>query len=172
MTLCITLTLLTITLPRLLVGLDVYWNFPAEQCQNNSTHHINFQTYKIKENTNYTFQGDKIVIFYESKFGLYPYYKKYNASQPINGGLPQKCSLDAHLAEVEKNITNLIPNEEFDGLAVIDLEEWRPRYNQNDWGAKQVFQNQSILLAKELHPGLKDQEIKKTAEEEFNKASE
>ncbi|VDM79315.1 unnamed protein product [Strongylus vulgaris] len=86
---CIILIILTIALPTFLEGFDVYWNFPSGKCQKNKTYHINLESYKIKENTDHKFEGDKIVIFYESKFGLYPYYKEYNASQPINGGLPQ-----------------------------------------------------------------------------------
>ncbi|VDM83745.1 unnamed protein product [Strongylus vulgaris] len=91
-------------------------------------------------------------------FSLYPYYKKFNDSHPVNGGLP----------EVENNITKLIPNTNFNGLAVIGLKEWRPRYNQNNWGATQVFRRQLIRLARTHHFLLKDEKkINETAEEDF-----
>lgn len=35
------------------------------------------------------FLGDQIVIFYEYKFGFFPYYNEYDPNQPVNGGLPQ-----------------------------------------------------------------------------------
>ncbi|KIH66135.1 hyaluronoglucosaminidase [Ancylostoma duodenale] len=85
-----------------------------------------------------SFFGEKVAIFYEFGFGRYPYYKDYNASQPINGGLPQKCNLTAHLIVAEDNITKNIRNESFSGLAIIDLEEWRPLWDQNGYMTKQV----------------------------------
>ncbi|PIO66962.1 hyaluronoglucosaminidase [Teladorsagia circumcincta] len=84
-----------------------------------------------------TFFGEKIVLFYETKFGLYPYYEDYNSSQPINGGLPQNASLDLHLHEVIKQILIKIPNQWFNGLAVIDFEHWRPLYAMN-WDKKRA----------------------------------
>ncbi|RCN24143.1 hypothetical protein ANCCAN_30167, partial [Ancylostoma caninum] len=85
-----------------------------------------------------SFYGEKVVIFYEFVFGTYPYYKGYNENQPINGGTPQNSSLKEHLEVVEKNITDRIPDENFNGLAVVDLEEWRPLFDENFYGLKRV----------------------------------
>ncbi|KIH64301.1 hyaluronoglucosaminidase [Ancylostoma duodenale] len=87
--------------------------------------------------TGQEFFGNKVVIFYENRFGLCPYYKAYDPSQPINGGLPQNISIENHLAVVEKQIKGAIPDENFNGIAVIDIEQWRPLYEMN-WGGKDV----------------------------------
>lgn len=42
-----------------------------------------------------------------------------------------------HLVISELNITKVIPENAFDGLAVVDFEEWRPLYRYNP-GKKQV----------------------------------
>ncbi|KIH57211.1 hyaluronoglucosaminidase, partial [Ancylostoma duodenale] len=102
-----------------------------------------------------SFYGEKIVIFYEFIFGRYPYYKHYNKNQPINGGTPQNCSLSAHLDIAKQNITQKIPNRDFGGLAIIDLEEWRPLFDQNFWGSKSVSKVvSSHQYAKELTKNL------------------
>lgn len=50
------------------------------------------------------------------------------------------------MAVVEEQIKEVIPDENFDGIAVIDIEEWRPLYEMN-WGGKRV---RSTLLSKFL----------------------
>lgn len=47
-----------------------------------------------------SFYGEKVVIFYEFIFGLYPYYKGYDENQPINGGLPQVKRSDTFLSKM------------------------------------------------------------------------
>lgn len=89
-----------------------------------------------------------MVIFYERKFGLCPYYNNSDPNQPVNGGLPQNLSLADHLAAVEQQIQVAIPNPNFSGPAVIDLEEWRPLYKMN-WGSQRVYRNQSVKLVQE-----------------------
>ncbi|KAK6012084.1 hyaluronoglucosaminidase, partial [Ostertagia ostertagi] len=81
--------------------------------------------------------GKKVVLLYEKKFGLCPYYNNSDPNQPVNGGLPQNASLHNHLHQVVKDILTTIPDQWFDGLAVIDLEEWRPLYDMN-WEDKEV----------------------------------
>ncbi|RCN32523.1 hyaluronoglucosaminidase [Ancylostoma caninum] len=162
--------LVVLELPALLSAFKAYWNFPSATCQKNYS--VEFEDFKIETNTNVSFYGEKVVIFYEFIFGRYPYYKGYNKSYPIYGGLPQNCSLEEHLKIAEQNITDKIKNKNFDGLAIIDLEEWRPLFDQNFWGLKSIFRNESIALAKTKHPNVtNDTELQKLAEEDFNKAA-
>ncbi|PIO56912.1 hypothetical protein TELCIR_21687, partial [Teladorsagia circumcincta] len=56
----------------------------------------------------------------------------------------QKVSLTAHLRKVSWDIKQAIPDPNFDGIAVIDLEEWRPIYEMN-WGEKR---SSSVFLEK------------------------
>ncbi|WKX97270.1 hypothetical protein Q1695_013157 [Nippostrongylus brasiliensis] len=118
----------------------------------------------------HNFTGGNITVFYERKFGLCPYYDNDSPDVPINGGLPQKVSLAEHLKRVKQQIQEQIPDENYDGLAVIDLEEWRPLWAMN-FGAKAVYRNMSIKLVHEKHPKLSLEKAKIHAEKEFNEAA-
>ncbi|EPB73385.1 EGF-like domain protein [Ancylostoma ceylanicum] len=134
-------------------ALPVYWNVPSAPCKKLGVD-IPLSEFEIIHNEGEEFLGEKIVIFYEKKFGKCPYYKNYDPKQPINGGLPQNVSIDEHLAVVEKQINETIPDENFNGIAVIDIEEWRPLYEMN-WGGKDVRQTffmRTLKKAIELRP--------------------
>ncbi|EYC39897.1 hypothetical protein Y032_0637g957 [Ancylostoma ceylanicum] len=162
--------ILFLIIPTLLGAFKAYWNFPSGTCRTN--HSIKFEDYKIETNKNLSFYGEKVVIFYEFIFGRYPYYKGYKEDQPVNGGTPQNCSIDEHLKIAKENITERIPKEDFDGFAIIDLEEWRPIFDQNFWGLKSVFRNQSLALVRKWNSSLQNEtEIAKLAEEQFNNAA-
>uniref|UniRef100_A0A158P8Y1 Hyaluronidase n=1 Tax=Angiostrongylus cantonensis TaxID=6313 RepID=A0A158P8Y1_ANGCA len=108
---------------------QVFWNVPTEICSKMNIN-LSLEEYGIKANPNYTFYGENIVIFYQFEFGLYPYFKDYNKSAPVNGGMPQDCNLGAHLKKVRKDITNIIPDENFTNHAIIDFEHWRPLFEE------------------------------------------
>ncbi|KAL6736382.1 hypothetical protein Aduo_006742 [Ancylostoma duodenale] len=150
-------------------ALPVYWNVPSASCAKLGVH-IPLSEFEIIHNKGEEFLGEKIVIFYEKKFGKCPYYKDYDPMQPINGGLPQNFSIDEHLAVVEKQINETIPDENFNGIAVIDIEEWRPLYEMN-WGGKDVYRKKSVELARSKYPKRSAKEIEAIAEKEFNQAS-
>ncbi|ETN82765.1 hypothetical protein NECAME_17635 [Necator americanus] len=130
-------------LPTFLSAFKAYWNFPSETCQ--QKYKIDFDKYEVETNAGLKFFGDKVALFYESKFGLYPYYKDYDENKPVNGGTPQNCTLNDHLEVAKKNITTQT-EDNFNGLGVIDLEEWRPIYEQNVY-KKEVYKNASLKLA-------------------------
>uniref|UniRef100_A0A0N5BYB5 Hyaluronidase n=1 Tax=Strongyloides papillosus TaxID=174720 RepID=A0A0N5BYB5_STREA len=50
-----------------------------------------------------------------------------------------------HLEALKVNVSKIITNNSFDGLAIIDIEEWRPTFDSN-WSSKRIYQNQSIEL--------------------------
>ncbi|CAJ0605713.1 unnamed protein product [Cylicocyclus nassatus] len=134
-------------LPVWLKAFSTIWEYPTEQChKKNGTTYIDFKKYNITTNSNFKFNGDQIVIFYEDTFGLYPYYENYSMDHPVNGGLPQKCDLKAHLKKAKEDIKTNIPDENFSGLAIIDFERWRPLFSENDYMKKRVFQNESIRM--------------------------
>ncbi|RCN51930.1 hyaluronoglucosaminidase [Ancylostoma caninum] len=116
------------------------------------------------------FLGDQIVIFYEYNFGYFPYYVDYDPNQPVNGGLPQNCPLAKHLALVSEQIREAIPREDFDGIAVIDFEEWRPLYQLN-WGKKAVYKKESIRLVRQQYPSISEKSAEELAKKEFNAAA-
>ncbi|KAK6739185.1 hypothetical protein RB195_020943 [Necator americanus] len=147
----------------------VYWNVPSKVCHSRKID-IPLQEFGIIHNRGHEFQGDQIVIFYEYNFGYFPYYIDYDADQPVNGGLPQNCPLDKHLALVSKQIREAIPREDFNGIAVIDFEEWRPLYQLN-WGKKAVYKAESLRLVREQFPSISGKSAEALAKKEFNTAA-
>uniref|UniRef100_A0A914S6Q2 Hyaluronidase n=1 Tax=Parascaris equorum TaxID=6256 RepID=A0A914S6Q2_PAREQ len=78
--------------------------------------------------------------------GLYPYYK--DGSDPksiVNGGIPQRVNMVAHLRKAQKDIESAIPDSGFGGVAVLDFEAWRPLWSLN-WGSKRIYKSESVLL--------------------------
>uniref|UniRef100_A0AAF5I420 Hyaluronidase n=1 Tax=Strongyloides stercoralis TaxID=6248 RepID=A0AAF5I420_STRER len=131
---------------------QVIWNGPNENCQKKNSTKIDFIKYDIETNTDCKFKGDKVVLLYESEVGTYPHLKidKNNPSHItfIHGGLPQKVNMIEHLKKLEEIINKKIPNVNFSGFGVIDIEEWRPTYDSN-WSSKRIYQNESIKLVLE-----------------------
>ncbi|EYC15493.1 hypothetical protein Y032_0036g3175 [Ancylostoma ceylanicum] len=76
-------------------ALPVYWNVPSASCKKMGVN-IPLNEFEIIHNKGDEFLGEKIVIFYEKKFGKCPYYKDYDPKQPINGGLPQVRAFYCH----------------------------------------------------------------------------
>uniref|UniRef100_A0A0K0CUS1 Hyaluronidase n=1 Tax=Angiostrongylus cantonensis TaxID=6313 RepID=A0A0K0CUS1_ANGCA len=116
------------------------------------------------------FLGDQIVIFYEYNFGYFPYFNNGDVNEPVNGGLPQNCSIDKHLARVSEQIRAAIPREDFSGIAVIDFEEWRPLYKLN-WGKKSVYKKESIRLVRQQYPSISNKSAEEMARKEFEAAA-
>lgn len=49
-----------------------------------------------------------------------------------NGGVPQAGDVDAHAAAVANATARIVPDEDFEGLLVMDWEAWRPLFDAND----------------------------------------
>lgn len=64
--------------------------------------------------------------------GLWPTLGSADGSGPINGGIPPKANLSAHLAAVREQLSACIPDPEFNGLGVLDLEQWDPAWEMNN----------------------------------------
>nr|CDJ92372.1 Glycoside hydrolase domain containing protein [Haemonchus contortus] len=164
--------LLTMFTQEILSQLDsfpVYWNVPSKVCYSRKVN-IPLDQFGITHNKGHEFLGDQIVIFYEYNFGYFPYYADYNPDTPINGGLPQNCPLDKHLARVSKQIREAIPREDFNGIAVIDFEEWRPLYQMN-WGKKAVYRRESLRRVRQQYPFISEKSAEEIAKKEFNMAA-
>ncbi|VDO62022.1 unnamed protein product [Heligmosomoides polygyrus] len=157
----------------ILTDFPVLWNVPSKHCYINGKLK-DLSDYNIVENTGHNFNGDKVVIFYEFTFGRYPYFKKYDVNQPVNGGSPLNENSDTllkeHLKIAEVNITKLIPDVNFSGLAVIDFEEWRPLLRYNG-GVKSVYQREAIKFTEEKNGGHNSVHINNTATLLFDEAA-
>ena len=62
-----------------------------------------------------------INIFYSHVTGHWPYYLN---GEEVNGGIPQLGNLSLHLEKFRERVEIMIPDEKFNGLAIIDWERW------------------------------------------------
>lgn len=144
------------------------WNAPTASCYSQHGVDLDLGTFSIVHNDNETFMGENITIFYEAKLGLYPSYSGQRG--PINGGVPQNASLDQHLSVARENISTFIPNEDFEGLAVLDWESWRPVWERN-WDSKQVYCKVSKELVRAEHQHWDPERVDAAAKQEFESAA-
>ncbi|MEE6525914.1 hypothetical protein FKM82_026230 [Ascaphus truei] len=142
----------------------VVWNAPTGQCKMRYKIELDLSVFDIVANTNETLIGSNVTIFYHTHLGHYPYFT--DDGHPVNGGVPQNESLTKHLKKAEDDINRLIPNKHFQGLGVIDWENWRPLWDRN-WLNKTIYRNKSMELVKKRHPQWSDDQVRKVAKEEF-----
>ncbi|KAM8757565.1 hyaluronidase-1 [Acanthopagrus schlegelii] len=143
------------------------WNAPTASCLSQYGVDLDLGTFSIVQNQNQTFMGENITIFYAEKLGLYPRYS--GQAVAINGGVPQNASLDAHLRVAAENISTYIPHKDFQGLAVVDWESWRPVWERN-WDSKQVYWEGSKALVKAKHPDWTPAQVEAAAKVAFEDA--
>ncbi|KAG8436168.1 hypothetical protein GDO86_007318 [Hymenochirus boettgeri] len=143
------------------------WNAPTSACWEKYGVSLDLSTFDIVVNQNYTFQGKEVVIFYSSHLGLYPYYNESN--EPVNGGLPQNISLGDHLDKAFMDILDTITEPTFNGLAVIDWENWRPLWVRN-WDKKRVYKQSSQELVRQMYPDMPTEKVLEIAKSEFENA--
>jgi hyaluronoglucosaminidase len=82
----------------------------------------------------------------------------------------QKVNMTAHLKKMESDIVKIIPDVNFDGLAIIDWEAWRPRYEAN-WESRKVFQTESRNLVMAAQPHMAVGDVTAAAIKQFNEAA-
>lgn len=85
--------------------------------------------------------------------GLFPALLSNGTSRQLfrrNGGVPQAGSLREHLDAFTKNVDELIPDRNNNGLAIIDFESWRPVYRQN-FGTLEPYKTISMELVRQKH---------------------
>ncbi|XP_032893248.1 hyaluronidase-2-like [Amblyraja radiata] len=155
-------------IPPLVKGqpFQVYWNVPTSRCSTHRGVDLHLDDFGIVTNRNEMFIGEKITIFYSGRLGIYP---TYHSGDPENGGLPQNMSLEDHLLQARVDIDNFLA-QDYQGLAVIDWEDWRPLYARN-WGSKRVYQTKSQELVRGRNPDWNQTHIEAEAKKEFDKAA-
>lgn len=143
------------------------WNAPTASCLSQYGVDLDLGTFSIVQNQNQTFMGENITIFYAEKLGLYP---RYSAKlEAINGGVPQNASLEKHLRAASNDIRSFIPDRDFQGLAVVDWESWRPVWERN-WDSKHVYWEGSKAVVRSIHPDWTPAQVDAAARVEFMKA--
>lgn len=129
----------------------------------------NTKDYGIIQNTNDTFQGNKITILYDP--GSFPAIFKNSTSTILrNGGIPQRGSLNKHLKVYLKHLNKFIPDINYNGLAVIDFEYWRPIFRQN-FGNLRTYKTLSFQKEKLKNVHLNKNQIETRASRTFERAA-
>lgn len=147
-------------------SINVYWNIPTFQCE---SHKFNFTElaikFNIQQNDNDHFRGKVISILYDP--GSFPAILKNRTSTMYrNGGVPQKGNLKYHLKLFEELVNELMPDEQFAGVGIIDFESWRPIYRQN-FGTLAPYRDLSIQVEKKSHPFWPNFLLEKEASRKF-----
>ena len=74
-----------------------------------------------------------------------------------------------HLQTIRTNIDDRL-SPDFDGLAIIDWEDWRPIYERN-FDTKLIYKTASEDKVRAEHPEWNPEEVKKEAERQFTLAA-
>ncbi|KAM8930729.1 hyaluronidase-1-like, partial [Pelodytes ibericus] len=145
------------------------WNAPTARCWEMFGVTLDLGAFDIVKNQNSSFKGSKVVIFYNTQLGLYPFYD--SEGTPVYGGLPQNSSLKDHLEQAYVDIEATMPEPAFEGVAVVDWENWRPLWLRN-WDKMLLYTKHSIELVREKHPEWPEEKIVEKATSEFEKAAQ
>ncbi|KAK2577205.1 hypothetical protein KPH14_003355 [Odynerus spinipes] len=131
----------------------VYWNVPTFMCHKYGMNFEKVKRFGIKQNAEDEFRGDIIALLYDpGKFpAMLPVDSNPNKYKKRNGGLPHMGNLYRHGQEFIHDLQKQIPNEDFDGIGVIDFEKWKPVFRQN-WGNTEIHKEATIDLIKKTHP--------------------
>jgi len=122
------------------------WNCATILCVNKGVPMFNVTKFDILQNINDSRMGKYITLF--SGIGRMP---MIDNGEFVNGGIPQLGNLPAHVGNATLDIERLIPDENYDGLAVFDFETWRPLFEHN-FDSMSIYQKASINLVKQQYP--------------------
>ncbi|XP_072731830.1 hyaluronidase-1-like [Ciconia boyciana] len=144
------------------------WNIPTERCSKEYNVTLNLEVFDVLANDQQSFIGQDITLFYSQELGLLPYYTSEGV--PVNGGLPQNASLQAHLHQATRDIEVTLPSPAYRGLAVIDWEKWRPLWIRN-WASMGIYQQKSEELVWQQHPQWPPKLVEETAKQQFEQSA-
>ncbi|KAJ7424766.1 Hyaluronidase-1 [Willisornis vidua] len=144
------------------------WNIPTQRCAEKYNVTLNLEVFDVLANDEQSFIGQDITLFYSDKLGLLPYYT--SEAVPVNGGLPQNASLEAHLQQATQDIKMTLPSPAYSGLAVIDWEKWRPLWIRN-WDSMEIYQEKSEELVQQQHPQWPPEKVKEVAKQQFEESA-
>ncbi|XP_017340066.1 hyaluronidase-4 [Ictalurus punctatus] len=144
------------------------WNAPLDLCSIKYNMNISLDLFHISGSPRAVHTGQDVTIFYPNRLGYYPFYTEQG--EAVNGGLPQNCSLEAHLSKASKDIAHFIPSEDFQGLAVIDWEYWRPQWSRN-WQKKEIYRQRSRELVSRAYINVTEDQIEELARLRFEKSA-
>ncbi|NXK57134.1 HYAL1 protein, partial [Chauna torquata] len=144
------------------------WNIPTEPCAQEHNVTLALGVFDVLANTQETFMGQDVTLFYSQRLGLFPYYTAQGV--PVDGGLPQNSSLQAHLRRAARDIEAAVPGAAYSGLAVIDWESWRPLWAR-DWGSMDIYREKSEELVRQQHGLWPSSLVRMVAQQQYEKSA-
>lgn len=106
-------------------------------------------------------------LFYEQHFGKYPrVWEAPDGSRIVheNGSVPQSTDWDGHFAKLRQDIAAAIPDPNWSGYAIIDLEAWTPVW---DLLGNEHMREESKRLVRVRFPDADEEQVEALAKEEF-----
>jgi len=107
-----------------------------------------------------------VIVFYQNNFGRYPSIDRETGAI-INGGLPQLADYQDHFTACVGDILRRIPDEAWDGYAVIDFESWTPWWTDTPG----LYRDASIADIRARRPELTDEEAEALARTTYEQAA-
>uniref|UniRef100_A0A4W4FGD6 Hyaluronidase n=1 Tax=Electrophorus electricus TaxID=8005 RepID=A0A4W4FGD6_ELEEL len=144
------------------------WNAPTELCQSRFAIELDLSYFQLVSSTLKLATNQSISIFYSDRFGIFPYVDK-ESGKHYDNGLPQLINFQKHWDLAKESIIFYIP-ENHPGLAVLDLEEWRPQWVRN-WGSKDIYREKSIQAIMQSNLSITYEEAQTLAVMTFEKAA-
>ncbi|XP_076444945.1 hyaluronidase conohyal-P1-like [Babylonia areolata] len=141
----------------------VIWNKPSHGCEAHGID-LNLSAWDIVENRNDAFAGDNMIIYYS--LGHWPALDRKTGAVKSNGGVPQQGNLTYHLVDAKEQILKSTKSD-FDGVAVIDMENWRPTFGHN-FDSLNEYQKVSEEIVRARYPKLNSTQVKAEAAREFD----
>ncbi|XP_077425298.1 hyaluronidase-5-like isoform X2 [Vanacampus margaritifer] len=144
------------------------WNAPTELCESRFGLPLDLSHFHLVSSTLKSATNQSISIFYTDRFGIVPYVDE-DTGEFVDEGLPQLVDLQEHRELAEDDIEFYIPDDR-PGLAVLDLEEWRPQWVRN-WGSKDIYRQSSIERVKARNGDMSDDAAEERAKVLFERAA-
>ncbi|XP_057691727.1 hyaluronidase-5-like [Corythoichthys intestinalis] len=144
------------------------WNAPTELCETHFGLPLDLSHFHLVSSTLKSATNQSISIFYTDRFGIVPHVDE-DTGEFVDDGLPQLVDLKEHRELAEDDIEFYIPDDN-PGLAVLDLEEWRPQWIRN-WGSKDIYRQISIDRVKARNSSLSDEQAEERAKMLFERAA-
>ena len=77
-------------------------------------------------------------VYHQGHVGMYP-----DLTRGINGGIPQRANLSAHLQKFRRDFAALVPDPDYRGYCLLDFEQFRADWNSTP----DAYRNASVQAA-------------------------
>ncbi|KAK7790617.1 hypothetical protein R5R35_005601 [Gryllus longicercus] len=147
----------------------VYWNVPTFGCHRYGMAFNVSSAWGVVQNAEDAFRGERLTILYDP--GLFPaLVQEGGKTVARNGGAPQEGDLNRHLAALARDVDRLVPDVNFSGIGVVDMESWRPVWRQL-FGSFKPYKEFSRQIERRRHPTYSEAQIEAEARSRFEAAA-